>query len=281
MSIWPETRRTIIIIGSGVSRHSKGKDGVRPPTWKMFLEQATKECPRELPPYVGDAIGAGDFLHACEWIKKRFDEEWVKFLRSKFQTPKFVPSDLHRQIINLDSRIVFTLNFDDIYERTANDIQAGSHTIKNFYDPDFSEFLRGDGRYIVKLHGTLHSPERLIFTQKDYSEARVKYAGFYQAFDAALMTHSALFIGAGYSDPDVNLILENQKFNFPASSPHYFVTDKKENDDLVDSLRKNRNLKTIVYDPIDELHSGLTQEITELVDSVEMRRQVLIKTGNW
>lgn len=286
---WPQTliedlgrRRCVVVIGSGVSRHSLGKNDARPPTWKDFLIAAQEDCPQQpIPDYLKDAIQNGDLLHACEWLKKRFDDDWPKYLRQKFQKPQFSPSELHYGILNLDSRVVFSLNFDDIYERTAHEVQAGSHIVKHFYDSDVSEFRRGDGRYIVKLHGSLNSPDKLIFTQRDYSEARTKYSSFYDAFDAAIMTHSVVFIGAGYSDPDVNLLLENQNFSFPTSSPHYFLTSEKKNDDLRESLRRNRNLKVIQYDPIDENHSGLTKEILELVDLVELHREQLKKTTNW
>lgn len=273
-------RRAVLLIGSGVSKHSIGRRGARPPTWKSFLKQALLDCPDEVPPYVQEAIGAGDYLHACEWLKIRYDDSWSAYLRKTFQTPGFVPSALHKAILSLDSRILFTLNFDDIYERAANET-PGSHIVKNYYDPDVSEFLRGDGRYIVKVHGNLNSPEQLIFTQKDYSSARVKNAPFYQAFDACLLTHSFVFIGAGYADPDVNLLLENQAFSFPSNQPHYFLTSDNNNDDLKRSLRNNRNLKTINYEKVDDGHSGLLTEILHLVELVDEKRQELSTNTNW
>ena len=160
---------------------------------------------------VTDAIVAADYLHACECLKKRYDEGWVGYLRKTLSLPAFPPAEVHEDILRLDSRIVFSLNFDDIYERHANGVHHGSYIVKNYYDPDASEFLRGTGRYIIKVHGNLNSPDNLIFTQHDYSKARVKSASFYQAFDATLLTHTFLFVGSGFADPDVNLLLENQK----------------------------------------------------------------------
>lgn len=274
-------RRAIIVIGSGVSRHSTGNNGARPPTWREFLRQALEECPVQTPPHIEQAIASGDLLHACEWLKNRFDEQWNGYLRSKFQTPQFAPSKIHETIIKLDCRIVFSLNFDDIYERAANSIQHGSHIVKHYYDPDMSEFLRGNGRYIVKIHGSLNSPERLIFTQNDYAKARMHHSAFYQAFDAALLTHSLIFVVTGYSDPDVNLILENQNFNFPSNQPHYFLTSENQTDDLKASLRKNRNLKMVEYDPVDQNHSGLVAELDALAELVEFERQHLTQSVNW
>lgn len=271
-------RRCVLVIGSGVSRHSIGKDGTRPPVWKEFLEQSADKCPEQPIEHIRKAIAEHDFLHACEWLKKRFDEGWTNHLRNTFQTPKFKPSNLHDAIIALDARVVFSLNFDDIFERSTRD---GEHIVKQYYDSDFSEFLRGDKRYIVKVHGSLNSPQNLIFTQNDYAKARAKHSSFYEAFDACLMTNTFLFIGTGIDDPDVNLILENQNFGFPSTNPHYFLSGSPLNGDLIESLRRNRNLKIIQYDPIDIDHSGLVAEINNLVGLVEGMREDMGLQASW
>ena len=286
---WPDNlindlarRRAVVVIGSGVSRQSENPLGNRPPVWHSFLDKALTDRADHLSlAHIRNAIDTGDYLHACEWLKKHYDEAWNGYLRTIFQEPGFNVSDLHRKIVEIDSRIVFSLNFDDIYERTANEIKRGSHVVKHYYDNDVSEFLRGDGRYIVKIHGGLNSPDNVIFTQADYARARIKHSSFYQAFDACLLTHSFLFIGAGYSNPDINLILENQAFGFPTSSPHYFLSSDIGHDDRKSSLRQNRNLKTIIYDKMDDDHTGLVTEITSLVEKIDEKRQDLALYSSW
>lgn len=287
---WPETlvrdlarRNAVIVIGSGVSKHARSPQGQRPPVWKEFLRSALEVSPGEDKHHIQDAIETGDLLHACEWLKKRSDEDWTPFLRAKFRDPIYQAGEIHRLIVQLDSRIVFSLNFDNIYENAANLAGENAYIVKHYYHDDVCEFLRGEGRYIVKLHGDLDSPQNLIFTQRDYAIARTRNSGFYSAFDAALLTKTFLFIGCGYQDPDVNLLLENQAFGFPGNtdSPHYFLTANGVNNDLVQSLRGNRNLKTITYEPVDELHSGLILELQQLVEAVEARRILLTETLNW
>ncbi len=286
---WPQPlikdlarRRAVIVIGAGVSKHSTSASGARPPLWKKFLEDALVNCPNrtDLLP-IEAALREHDLLHACEWLKKRFDEQWPDYLRATFSQPAFPSAPIHDAILDLDSRIVFSLNFDDIYERHANGIHLGSHVVKNYHDPDVSEFLRGARRYIIKVHGTLNVPDKLIFTQKDYSNARVKHSAFYQAFDATLLTHTFLFIGCGLSDPDINLLLENQNFGFPTNSPHYFLTGSELSEDLVQSIRANRNLKVLQYDKIDDAHAGLVDELNGLSTLVEAERFELSQTTFW
>ncbi|QYZ68458.1 SIR2 family protein [Neotabrizicola shimadae] len=229
------------------------------------------------------AIDEGDLLHACEWLKNRFDENWTTHLRSLFVDPHYTPGRLHELLALLDTRVVFSLNFDDIYETKSREINEASQFTKNYYDTDVCEFLRGSARYVVKVHGSLASPASLIFTQEDYSKARSRNSLFYSAFDAALMTHTFLFVGCGYGDPDINLLLENQAFSvIPGTvNPHYFLTSAGLPEDLRNSLRRNRNLKTLIYDRVDDNHSGLVAAIEDLLTRVNDERALLIENGNW
>lgn len=278
-------RRAIFVIGSGVSRHALGADKVtRPPVWKGFLRAAVKRFPRTPDTeHIYKAIDDGDLLHACEWLKNRYDEDWIAYLRSQFTDPRYTPGRLHELIALLDTRVVFSLNFDDIYENKSREINEASQFTKNYCDEDVCEFLRNDARYVVKVHGNLSSPATLIFTQEDYAKARIKHSLFYSAFDAALLTHTFLFIGCGYGDPDVNLLLENQAFSAQPGSinPHYFLTSEDISDDMKKSLRKNRNLKTLCYDKKDNDHSGLVTAIEKLNERVTEARSALLENANW
>ena len=285
---WPSSlvndlarRRTVIVIGSGVSRHAASTNHTKPPTWKTFLEKAVEDCPvKTSNSAILEAIKIGDYLHACEWLKKQYDETWVNYLRGVFSNSVFKSAKIHEEILKLDSRIVFSLNFDNIYENHVSSV-TGSHIYKSYHDADVAEFLRGNGRYIVKVHGSLNTPTQLIFTQKDYSEARVKNSAFYLAFDAALLTHTFLFIGSGYTDPDVNLLLENQNFGFPSSTPHYFLSSSGLGHERKASLRDNRNLKVLEYEPVDSDHSGLVREIEVLNEKVESERFEIAQSIAW
>lgn len=289
---WPDPlvrdiarRRAVIVIGSGVSRHALSLDGKsRPPVWRSFLCDAAEAIGRSTETeHIFKAIEDGDLLHACEWLKDRYDETWPTYLRSRFSDPRYQPGRLHELLALLDARIVFSLNFDDIYETKSREVNETSQFVKNYHDSDICEFLRGDARYVVKVHGNLSSPDKLIFTQEEYSRARIKNSLFYSAFDAALMTHTFVFFGCGYGDPDLNLLLENQAFRaLPGSvSPHYFVTSTEMPQALNNSLRKNRNLKTLCYDKVDGDHIGLVHAVEKLYEEVTEFRSSLIENNNW
>ncbi|SMF43848.1 SIR2-like domain-containing protein [Tistlia consotensis] len=265
-------RQVVVVLGAGVSKNSISRDGrKRPPLWKEFLELGVAQCGPRGTQHIKSAIKAGDYLHACEWLQKRMDDDWIDFLRGQFLTPGYKESELHDKIFRLDQRVTFSLNIDTIYETFVTSQTSGKTISKQFYDEDVHAFLRDHSDYIIKIHGSIDAPNKIIFSQKDYALARVENSLFYQILDACILSHTILFIGCGVSDPDVNLLLENQNFRFPNSLPHYMITPSKIGSDLEESLRKNRNLKCIKYDDQDN-HAELSKLIEELIQKVDSHR---------
>ena len=258
------SRRVVVFLGSGVSKNSLGKDGkTRPLLWREFLELGLRRLGSKGTAHIKRAIKDNDLLHACEWIRAKMEEEWEPFLRDCFVTPGFSPAEIHKTIFNLDQRVYLTPNFDQIFENFVTAETGGQVTVKRYYDQDVHNFLREDRTYIIKVHGSIDNPNELIFTNRDYAKARISHSGFYDVLDACLLSHTFLIIGCGVSDPDLTLLLENQRFNFPHTRPHYLVTSSRMPTDMVKSLRSNRNLKCLTYDPRDG-HSELLESLKEL-----------------
>lgn len=273
---WPEQlksdlrrKKVAVVLGGGVSKNAVGRrGGGRPPLWEELLQHGLERLGRPSR-YISAAIRGKDYLHACEWLRAELDEVWVTFLREQLVAPLYEAAEIHRNIFLLDQRIYLNLNFDHIFENYVTGETGGEVQIKSFYDLDAHKFLRDDQQYIIKLHGSVNNMEQMIFTQRDYAEARVRHASFYEALDACLLSHTFLFIGCGVSDPDINLMLENQRFNFPHTRPHYLVTSSKLPDVMRRSLRANRNLKTITYNPANH-HQALTDGLKELVQILDL-----------
>jgi hypothetical protein len=119
---WPDQlvkdiarRRAIVMLGSGISKNSVGRDGARPPTWREFLDEALSQVPPKSR-HITSALNGGDYLSACEWIKNRMDERWNPFLINKFLTPAYQPNKLHQLIFGLDTTVYVTPNFDKIFD---------------------------------------------------------------------------------------------------------------------------------------------------------------------
>lgn len=283
---WPEQlikdiarRRAVIVLGSGISKNSQGKDGVRPPTWREFLEEAFAQVPPKSR-HITYAFRSGDYLSACAFIKSRMEEKWDPFLISRFLTPAFKPNKMHELIFALDTGIYITPNFDKIFDNYVTERTHGTTVVKTYYDNDVQQLLRSGGRLIVKIHGTIDAPGRMIFTRGDYAQARVEYSAFYHLMDALLLTNTFLILGSGLNDPDSQLLFENFSYRFPKAPPHYMTYADEIHNEFDDMIRETRKLRMLKYSKTNG-HKELEESLASLGKKVEEERQRLAASLSW
>lgn len=273
-------RRCVIFLGSGISMNSVNTAGRRPKTWRAFLDSTLEEISPKA--HINKLIKESDYLTACEVIKRKLGkEEFTRIVREEFLTPAYQPADIHKKIFALDSRIVATPNFDKIYETYANSEANGSIVVKQHYDSDVISSIRGSGRLILKVHGTIDSPDNLIFTRAEYAEARTKYATFYEVLEALALTHTFVFLGCGVYDPDIKLLLEDTLFKHNSSRSHVMLLPKTAlHDSVIAVIQDTMNLNIIQYSDKDN-HKELLESINNLVELVEAERDELKINMNW
>jgi SIR2-like domain len=274
-------RRAVLFLGSGVSRNSRNAAGNRPPLWKAVLEEGIAQCPapqREL----RRLLKSGDYLSCCQLIKYKMGHRWIPFLERTFSTPNFLHHEIHEHIFNLDAPVTLTPNFDRIYDNYAISAGGNKVKIKKYYDGDIGRALRGnaDLRLVLKVHGCIDTPDKLIFTREDYADIRASHESFYRAIEALIMTNTLIFIGCGIGDPDISLLLEQYARSFANSPPHYFITPSKPSQDYAKLLKDNYNLVCVDYSNRNE-HEELVESIAALVDLVDDSRSELAKTLLW
>lgn len=285
MITWPSNivkaiarRRAVLVIGSGVSANSEAPDGRRPPTWGTFLETTNGKLGGRHR-HIKDSLKRYNYLDACEYLREALSDTWNDIIRDNFSTPQYKAASIHEAIFNLDCRIVLSLNFDKIYENYALSRGEGTFFIKNYHDDDIRQVAAGEDRYILKPHGSVDTISKLIFTTKDYAEARTKYSAFYELITSLLHTHLIVCIGCGLSDPDMQLIFEDYRFKFSETS-HYIILAKTIPDPQVRLIKNTRGLNVIQYSPRDN-HKELTDSLHQLARLVSDHRDHLVVTRDW
>lgn len=275
-------RRCVLFLGSGISRNSTNYENKHPKTWKELLLAGVAEIPKQSQSCIKKHIAASNYLMACELLKKFMGREtFIDFLRNEYTTPRFNPADIHKKIFELDSRIIATPNFDNIYDVYVQHETAGTTNIKRYYDEDVADIIRKNDRLILKIHGDIQTPDKLIFSKIDYAHARNTYAHFYKILEALMLTHTFIFLGAGLNDPDISLLLEDYNFRYSFTRKHYFIIPKKtltpkEQEIYTEFL----GLQFLEYDPRLD-HRELLDSISELVSKVEEERKNIAGTNNW
>lgn len=242
--------RCVIFLGSGISSNSKDSLGNRPPTWYGLLDKANDRVTDSRKKRdIKKCLKRYDYLMACELIKKAMTEDrFNEFLVEEFQAPGFLPADIHKHIFRLDAPIVITPNFDKIYDTYVSAEAKGTIPVYTYDRGDIIGSIRSGKRIVLKMHGTIDDPGTLIFSKKDYALARIKYAPFYKLIESLILTKTFLFLGAGLSDPDIQLLLENYCFQYRNSRKHFFVIHEKEYaDDALSIYEETLNLSFLKY----------------------------------
>lgn len=281
---WPDelvtdlvSQRSVLFIGSGVSRNSVGADGkTRPKGWHEFLVHAADlhAMSKEVAPY----LDRRDYLTALDMIRNRMTrDQYAKLVTEEYLDPQYGDADIHHHIYRIGANVVLSPNFDRIYDVYSAHKSRGTVLTKQYYDAGLARCIRGDQRVVIKIHGSVDAPEKMIFGRKDYAEARVKHSWFYDLLRALILTHTFIFIGCGTDDPDIRLILEDIHFSAGHAREHYFVAaDNAIDGNLKDILRQSMNLRILEYsiDPATGSHQNLTTSLELLAETVEVKRPV-------
>lgn len=290
---WPEhlieaiaRRKCVLFLGSGISANAQNDQGITPPTWEKFLNGILVRKQTELEPHksvIEQMLKQNDYLTACEIIVDTIGEnDFGELAADEFRRPGYKPSEFHEAIYSLDSRLVLTPNIDKIYEQYAMNESHSTVVAKSYYEEDIAKYLRTSDYLIIRVHGHIDDVSKIIFTRKQYSLARCKYASFYRILEALILTHTFIFLGCGINDPDIQLVLENSNFLYPGCMPHYFVTARDTySDETANSLLHNRNLKLITYDNVSGIHLELLNELRALVPKVEEKRDEISTQSIW
>lgn len=281
--LWPKSlipeiasRRCVLFFGAGTSAGCQNNSGQRPPNWGRFLQETNDKfvTTAEDKDLVNNLIASNLLLDAAEIIFSHVDPpDAGQHYRETFLTPDYKPHRLHEIIKDLDSKIVITTNYDQIYERQCEpqNVEQG-YIIRNYYDENILDEVRSPTRLIIKAHGCVTSPQKIILTRSQYFEAKNKFSNFYNLLDSLFLTHTVLFIGCGLTDPDIQLVLENTNIAVPSVHPHYAIVQKERHPAIVKSIKKSYNIKLIEYENHDGSHSNLVKMLEELLNDVQAYR---------
>jgi hypothetical protein len=266
-------RRCVIVLGAGVSRNSTNAAGKRPATWEEFLTKCSINLHDSK--HIDNLIQKHDFLTACELIKNRMTaDSFINCVQQEYQRSGYSHATIHEHIYNLDSSIVASPNFDNIYDTYALTTSSSSVVIKDHTSNDIANYLLGgECRLILKTHGSANNPQEIIFTRNDYAQARTKHVLFYEILKSLALTHTFLFLGCGTDDPDIRMLFEDIQFAHGRMPHHYMTLPKGEvHPDILTVASDSMRVKFIEYSP-DKGHEELTSSLADLVEEVNNYRQ--------
>jgi hypothetical protein len=228
--------------------------------------------PAEHRDYARELIDKEQYLDAAQVIFDNSNSaDRTRFFRDTLDAPRFQASAIHKTIYNLDPKIVITTNYDQIYEDYCRQGQgAQGYNVSRYYDGHVLNDIRSDVRCIIKAHGCMSDPTRVVMTRSSYFEARRNYQSFYAVLDAVFLTNTLLFVGAGLSDPDIQLILENANLSAPSDNNHYALVPEGRHRSIVSAIKNTSNIVLLEYE--DGHHEQAEEALEHLRERVESHR---------
>ncbi len=79
----------------------------------------------------------------------------------------------------------------------------------------------------MKLHGTVDDESQIVLTRSDFSRVRRDGAHVLEVLQSLFLTRTAIFVGYGFADPDIQLIFENILGARGGPAAHYWLTGDK------------------------------------------------------
>ncbi|XRJ97253.1 SIR2 family protein [Latilactobacillus sakei] len=245
----------VVFIGSGVSATAVDGHGHGLKTWTEFIEDAKEhlfkigyEKEREL---IDQQLNIGDNMTALQLIKDFSDPgNYNYFIKKSFNGVGISASNVHRYLRNMNLKTVVSTNFDNIYENFCKSANSGDvgYTTANYNDEKaIIDHLKSSDNLIIKAHGSIESPENIIFTRDEYYAARREYPIFYKVLESLFLSKMVLFIGYSLNDPDMSLLLDSAANVCSSGTPHYVLVPEGEPDHKKEHWLKNYNIKAIEY----------------------------------
>jgi hypothetical protein len=188
--------RWLPVVGAGMSLNARAPVGKKLPLWSdlaKLLEIDLDDFASNSPI---DAISAYEHQYGRTRLVERLFE--LLLIREA------QPGDAHREFCALPFDIVCTTNFDFLLERQYELTPRYVYPVVN--EDQLSLNASTAGTLLLKLHGDMHHPERMIATEADYDGFLTKYPLLATFLSNQLITKTAVLIGYSLEDPDFRQI---------------------------------------------------------------------------
>lgn len=247
--------RWLPFVGAGFSKNAKLPIGKTVPLWdelgKLFAEELDDYTPNN----ALDAISA--FEH--EYSRPKLIER----LKDLLFVDEARPGEAHAAFCTIPFDIVCTTNFDFLLEKQYDLI--GRHCTPIVDQDQLSINLADAGTSLLKIHGDLHHPHRLVATESDYDSFLERYPLLATFLSSLLITRVAVFIGYSLDDPDFRQVWQVVRDRLGKSAPlAYAIIVSPKQTDI--SRFERRGVKVIGLDGKKEEYetilSSLFTEIT-------------------
>lgn len=191
--------RWLPVVGAGMSLNATLPPPAKMPLWPELGKSFADELQDYSPTSVLDGISA----YEHEFGRARLIERLAELLH----VSRAQPGPAHKEFCTLPFDIVCTTNFDFLLEKQYDLERRDNRTVHPVVDEDqLSINIGSAGTLLLKLHGDVRHPKRLVVTEADYDGFLTNYPLIATYLANLLITKTAVFIGYSLEDPDFRQI---------------------------------------------------------------------------
>lgn len=188
--------RCLPFVGAGFSLNALVPSGKKMLDWDGLGRKAAEALPEYQYTTALEALSA--YTHEYSRIKL------VEYLSEALLATSIQPGKTHEEFCRMPFERVVTTNFDFLLEQAYARITK--YCIPQVSEEQLSVGNSKAGVQLLKLHGDLHHPNRLVVTEEDYDAFLARLPLLATHLSSLLIGHTALFIGYSLDDPDFRQI---------------------------------------------------------------------------
>lgn len=238
------------IVGSGPSV------AVGFPSWDRLLELMIAECEKQLVGFkqakeLRNLLKRGHLLEVADECSRLLEGQLYRDLFQRvFRREDVQLGKLHGLIAKLPFSALLTTNYDNLLERAyvqqpREDAYPLVFTRRNAAQlPRLATERRF---FLFKVHGDADDVESLVLSKRDYRDIIHSSEVYRTALSQILATHTALFIGYGLRDYDLNLVLGEQAALFKAYGRRHYAFLAEPGTVLPRSFLEHYNITVLPY----------------------------------
>jgi hypothetical protein len=184
--------RWLPIVGAGFSRNAVIPPPKQMPLWAELGQILGHDLGDYTPSSPIDALSAYEHEYGRPKLIERLSELLL--------VDEARPGEAHKAFCDIPFDLVCTTNFDFLLERQYELIPR--HCTPLIDEDQLSVNLKEAGVALLKLHGDLHHPARLVATEIDYDRFLGRYPLIATFLANLLITRTAVLFGYSLDDPD-------------------------------------------------------------------------------
>lgn len=256
-----------VMVGAGFSKNAVKPDYVEMKDWnslgKVFFRLLYSHDPKPT------ELEFKTPIRLASQVEASFGRnELDKLILRSLPDDAIAPGDLHRDLLRLRWRDVFTTNYDTLLERAYLDAGVSYNVVTNK-----DTLLYERSPRIVKLHGSFPDIHPFIITEEDYRTYPAKYPGFVNTVRQALIESVFCLIGFSGDDPNfLSWIGWLRDVMEDSIAPVYMVTFDRNIHESEYSLMRDRGIKI--------LNLANVPKVNNFQEALSFFCQYLLNEGN-